>query len=196
MYSINKIETSEIIIKNSRFITILVPITSKSNITNILDKIKENYPKAKHYCYAYITENSQKSSDDKEPSSTAGIPMLNVLIKNNIINVLAVTVRYFGGIKLGAGGLIRAYCKSVTTSLKNAKLIELEDAIEIEIYVEYSNQKNIENILKTSKITEKEFTDKIKYIAIIPISIKDKLNNYEYEVLNEKCYLEKYEYKS
>ena len=196
MYSINKIETSEIIIKNSRFITILVPITSKSNITNILDKIKENYPKANHYCYAYITENSQKSSDDKEPSSTAGIPMLNVLIKNNIINVLAVTVRYFGGIKLGAGGLIRAYCKSVTTSLKNAKLIELEDAIEIEIYVEYSNQKNIENILKTSKITEKEFTDKIKYIAIIPISIKDKLNNYEYEVLNEKCYLEKYEYKS
>ena len=66
MYSINKIETSEIIIKNSRFITILVPITSKSNITNILDKIKEKYPKANHYCYAYITENSQKSSDDKE----------------------------------------------------------------------------------------------------------------------------------
>ena len=196
MYSINKIETSEIIIKNSRFITILVPITSKSNITNILDRIKEKYPKANHYCYAYITESSQKSSDDKEPSSTAGIPMLNVLIKNNIINVLAVTVRYFGGIKLGAGGLIRAYSKSVTTALKNTKLIELEDAIEIEIYVEYSNQKNIENILKTSKITEKEFTDKIKYIAIIPISIKDKLNNYEYKILNEKCYLEKYEYES
>lgn len=196
MYSINKIETNEIIIKNSRFITILVPITSKSNITNILNKIKEKYPKANHYCYAYITENFQKSSDDKEPSSTAGIPMLNVLIKNNIINVLAVTVRYFGGIKLGAGGLIRAYSKSVTTALKNAKLIELENAIEIEIYVEYSNQKNIENILKTSKITEKEFTDKIKYIVIIPISIKDKLNNYEYKVLNKKCYLEKYEYKS
>ncbi len=196
MYSINKIETSEIIIKNSRFITILMPITSKSNITNILDKIKEKYPKANHYCYAYITENSQKSSDDKEPSSTAGIPMLNVLIKNNIINVLAVTVRYFGGIKLGAGGLIRAYSKSVTMALKNTKLIELEDAIEIEIYVEYNNQKNIENILKTAKITEKEFTDKIKYIAIIPISIKDKLNNYEYKILNEKCYLEKYEYES
>lgn len=196
MYSINKVKTSEIIIKNSRFITILVPITSKSNITNILDKIKENYPKANHYCYAYITENSQKSSDDKEPSSTAGIPMLNVLIKNNIINVLAVTVRYFGGIKLGAGGLIRAYCKSVTTALKNTKLIELEDAIEIEIYVEYNNQKNLENILKASKITEKEFTDKIKYIAIIPIIIKDKLNNYEYKILNEKCYLEKYEYES
>lgn len=196
MHSINKIETSEIIIKNSRFITILVPITSKSNITNILDKIKEKYPKANHYCYAYITESSQKSSDDKEPSSTAGIPMLNVLIKNNIINVLAVTVRYFGGIKLGAGGLIRAYSKSVTTALKNTKLIELEDAIKIEIYVEYSNQKNIENILKTSKITEKEFTDKIKYIAVIPISIKDKLSNYEYKVLNEKCYLEKYKYES
>ncbi len=196
MYSINKVKTSEIIIKNSRFITILVPITSKSNITNILDKIKENYPKANHYCYAYITENSQKSSDDKEPSSTAGIPMLNVLIKNNIINVLAVTVRYFGGIKLGAGGLIRAYCKSVTTALKSTKLIELEDAIEIEIYVEYNNQKNLENILKASKITEKEFTDKIKYIAIIPIIIKDKLNNYEYKILNEKCYLEKYEYES
>lgn len=196
MYSINKITTSELIIKNSRFITILVPITSKSNINNILSKIKEQYPKANHYCYAYITEGSQKSSDDKEPSSTAGIPMLNVLIKNKIINVLAVTVRYFGGIKLGAGGLVRAYSKSVTTAIKNTNLIELEEAIEIEIYMEYTNQKNLENILKESKIIEKEFTDKIRYIIIIPISLKEKLKTYNYKILNEKCYLEKYEYKS
>lgn len=196
MYSINKITTSELIIKNSRFITILVPITSKSNINNILSKIKEQYPKANHYCYAYITEGSQKSSDDKEPSSTAGIPMLNVLIKNKIINVLAVTVRYFGGIKLGAGGLVRAYSKSVTTAIKNTNLIELEEAIEIEIYIEYTNQKNLENILKESKIIEKEFTDKIRYIIIIPISLKEKLKTYNYKILNEKCYLEKYEYKS
>lgn len=196
MYSINKITTSELIIKNSRFITILVPITSKSNINNILNKIKEQYPKANHYCYAYITEGSQKSSDDKEPSSTAGIPMLNVLIKNKIINVLAVTVRYFGGIKLGAGGLVRAYSKSVTTAIKNTNLIELEEAIEIEIYIEYTNQKNLENILKESKIIEKEFTDKIRYIIIIPISLKEKLKTYNYKILNEKCYLEKYEYKS
>lgn len=196
MYSINKITTSELIIKNSRFITILVPITSKSNINNILSKIKEQYPKANHYCYAYITEDSQKSSDDKEPSSTAGIPMLNVLIKNKIINVLAVTVRYFGGIKLGAGGLVRAYSKSVTTAIKNTNLIELEEAIEIEIYIEYTNQKNLENILKESKIIEKEFTDKIRYIIIIPISLKEKLKTYNYKILNEKCYLEKYEYKS
>lgn len=196
MYSINKITTSELIIKNSRFITILVPITSKSNINNILSKIKEQYPKANHYCYAYITENSQKSSDDKEPSSTAGIPMLNVLIKNKIINVLAVTVRYFGGIKLGAGGLVRVYSKSVTTAIKNTNLIELEEAIEIEIYIEYTNQKNLENILKESKIIEKEFTDKIRYIIIIPISFKEKLKTYNYKILNEKCYLEKYEYKS
>lgn len=196
MYSINKITTSELIIKNSRFITILVPITSKSNINNILSKIKEQYPKANHYCYAYITEGSQKSSDDREPSSTAGIPMLNVLIKNKIINVLAVTVRYFGGIKLGAGGLVRAYSKSVTTAIKNTNLIELEEAIEIEIYIEYTNQKNLENILKESKIIEKEFTDKIRYIIIIPISLKEKLKTYNYKILNEKCYLEKYEYKS
>lgn len=196
MYSINKITASELIIKNSRFITILVPITSKSNINNILSKIKEQYPKANHYCYAYITEGSQKSSDDKEPSSTAGIPMLNVLIKNKIINVLAVTVRYFGGIKLGAGGLVRAYSKSVTTAIKNTNLIELEEGIEIEIYIEYTNQKNLENILKESKIIEKEFTDKIRYIIIIPISLKEKLKTYNYKILNEKCYLEKYEYKS
>lgn len=194
MYSINEVTISELVIKNSRFITLLFPLNNKSNIIDILDNVKHQYPKATHYCYAYITSDTQKSSDDGEPSSTAGVPMLNVLLKKNIVNVLAVTVRYFGGIKLGAGGLVRAYTKSVTTALANTKLTFMEKALEIEIYIDYSSQKMLENILNQSKILEKEFTDKIRYVAIIPINIKEKLTTYNFKILSENKYLEKTEY--
>ena len=89
---------SEIIIKNSRFITSLIKIDETSNIKDLIETIKVKYPNATHYCYAYITKDNQKSSDDGEPGGTAGLPMLNVLIKNNLINILAITTRYFGGI--------------------------------------------------------------------------------------------------
>lgn len=194
MYSINEVTTSELVIKNSRFITILFPLNNNLNIIDILNNVKKQYPKATHYCYAYITSETEKSSDDGEPSSTAGLPMLSVLKKKNIVNVLAVTVRYFGGIKLGAGGLVRSYTKSVTTALANTRLILMEKALEVEIYVDYSNQKILENILAAAKILEKEFTDKVRYVAIVPINMKEKLATYNFKILNENRYLEKIEY--
>ena len=108
MKTIKENFVNEIIIKNSRFITLLFKVYDDTNINEIFDKVKDEYPKATHYCYAFITESRKKSSDDGEPGGTAGMPMLNVLEKEGFINVLAITVRYFGGIKLGAGGLVRA----------------------------------------------------------------------------------------
>ena len=102
---------NEIIIKNSRFITLLYKLNDVNAVNSIVDETKELYPKANHYCYAYITDNAKRSSDDGEPGGTAGMPMLNVLEKEGFINVLAITVRYFGGIKLGAGPLLRSYNK-------------------------------------------------------------------------------------
>jgi len=123
MHSIKSITIEDNEIKKSRFIAILYPVQTEDEILNFLSETKTRYPNATHYCYAYIlgdNQEVQKSSDDGEPQKTAGFPMLDVLKKQNMTFILAVVVRYFGGIKLGAGGLIRAYASSVKDAIKRA----------------------------------------------------------------------------
>ena len=120
--------TNEIEIKNSKFIARIIP-AEKEEITTYLEQIKTEYPKATHYCYAYINKEYQKSSDDNEPTGTAGKPILNVLEKEKLEKVLVIIIRYFGGIKLGAGGLIRAYTKATTEALQKAHFQEVVDAV-------------------------------------------------------------------
>ena len=190
MYVIEKDCENEIIIKNSRFITILIKINGKDKVNSFLQDIKIKYPKATHYCYGYIINDYKKSSDDGEPSGTAGIPILNVLEKENITNVLAIVVRYFGGIKLGAGGLVRAYSKAVREAIKNSNLIKLVNGKKIEINFNYSDEKNINYILKEEQIIDKDYSDKVTYIVLIKDNILEKLKNYNYKVL-EDTYIEK-----
>ena len=110
-----------IIIDKSKFITTIYPVETLEQINEILQATNKKHYDATHNCYAYIIDNGniQKCSDDGEPSKTAGYPMLDVLKKNDLTNALAITTRYFGGIKLGAGGLIRAYSSSVSLALKD-----------------------------------------------------------------------------
>ena len=190
MYVIEKDCENEIIIKNSRFITILIKINGKDKVNSFLQDIKIKYPKATHYCYGYIINDYKKSSDDGEPSGTAGIPILNVLEKENITNVLAIVVRYFGGIKLGAGGLVRAYSKAVREAIKNSNLIKLVNGKKIEINFNYSDEKNINYILKEEQIIDKVYSDKVTYIVLIKDNILEKLKNFNYKVL-EDTYIEK-----
>lgn len=174
-------------IKNSKFITLLFKINDNFNLEEILNNVKEKYPKATHYCYAYRLISKEKSSDDGEPGGTAGIPMLNVLIKEDIINVLAITVRYFGGIKLGAGGLVRAYTKSLTTALEETNYIDLIDGYIIEITEDYSNSKQLDYILKNINIIDKQFNNNnITYIIELPKDNLDILSNYNYKIIEEK----------
>lgn len=181
--------TNEIIIKNSRFINLLIKINNP-NIDSIITKIKEKYPKATHYCYAYIYNDIKRFSDDAEPTGTAGMPLLNVLEKENLNNILTVTVRYFGGIKLGAGGLVRAYTKSLTENLKNTELCELEDGYKIEINFNYNDEKQINYLLNDSIILEKYYDESIKYISLVKDDILTKLHNYNVTIL-EKIFIEK-----
>lgn len=176
---------NELIIKNSRFITLLIKITSKDEVNKILNDIKDEYPKATHYCYGYIVDNYKKSSDDKEPSNTAGIPTLNILEKENLTNVLAVTIRYFGGIKLGVGGLIRAYSKSVQDTLIKTELVELKKAKLIEITINYDMQKQLDYLLKSEIIIEKSFDTNITYRILIEDKNLEKLSNYNYKILKD-----------
>jgi len=177
--------TNEILIKNSRFITKLVPITDKSNIASIIHELKMLYPKASHYCYAYIRKNDKGCSDDGEPASTAGRPMLNVLEKEKLINVIAIVIRYFGGIKLGTGGLVRAYSKSILEALSYSNLVELEEGYKVRIIANYDKERELMHLLKDCEILEKEFTQDIMIVAIIPKTKLNLLTNYHFQKLEE-----------
>lgn len=181
--------TNEIIIKNSRFIALLIKIDSLE-IEKILEEIKNIYPKATHYCYGYIYNEVKHFSDDGEPGGTAGMPILNVIEKENLNNILVVVVRYFGGIKLGAGGLVRAYTKSVTEALKLASFIFLEKGYKIRIEFDYSAEKQVDYLLKNALILDKKFEQSISYTVLVSEIIIDKLKYYNYEIL-EEVYIEK-----
>ncbi len=183
---------NEIIIKNSRFITLLYKLNDVNEVNSIVDEVKELYPKANHYCYAYITDNARRSSDDGEPGGTAGAPMLNVLDKEELINVLAITVRYFGGIKLGAGGLVRAYSKSVRDAVIASDLVDVVKGYRMNVIISYDMQKNLDYLLKNYVVVNKQFNDKVIYTILLPINKLSILGGYEYEILNEE-YIEKVE---
>ena len=181
--------SNEIIIKNSRFICLFYKINS-SNITDLIDEVKVLYPKANHYCYGYIYNDIQRFSDDGEPGGTAGMPILNVLLKENLTNILCVVVRYFGGIKLGAGGLVRAYTKSVTECLKLSDAVELESGYKISIKFNYNDEKQIKYLLKDSTIISEKYDLDVVYEVLIKKAVLDTLSNYQVTVL-DNIYIEK-----
>ncbi len=185
MYTIKNNSINEIIIKNSKFITLLYKVYSLEDIKNTLVNVKTLYPNATHYCYAYILNNEKKSSDDGEPSGTAGTPILNILESNNLNYILAVVIRYFGGIKLGSSGLIRAYSRSVKEAIKENILTKLIEGINVNITFSWSNIKQIDYLLKDQLINKKEYLDNITYNISIPINILNTLKNYliSYEII-------------
>ena len=162
MKSIQKEITSEIIINKSKFITIITNINDIDKIKEKLEEIKKTYKDATHYCFAYIIQNHEKCSDNGEPSGTAGIPILNVLKQNNLTNILCVVIRYFGGIKLGAGGLIRAYSTSASEALKKAAITTIVDGYNLTIEFSYDNLKQIDYLLKNIDI-KKDYQTNITY---------------------------------
>jgi len=184
MKTIIKDYISEIEINKSRFITLLYKVDKVEKIKDKLDETKLLYKDATHYCYAYIVDENKKSSDDGEPGGTAGVPIMEVLLKNDLNYILCIVVRYFGGIKLGAGGLVRAYSKAVSSSLIKENIVKLLPGFEITFETSYDNQKNIDYILKDIKM-EKEYLNIIKYRVFIP---KDKVNllkNINYNIIND-----------
>lgn len=163
----------EIVEKKSRFIANLIYVESEEQAQDKIKEIKKKYYDARHNCYAYrvIEEDNilRRSSDDGEPSGTAGAPMLNILEKNDIANVLVVVTRYFGGILLGTGGLVKAYSEATLKSIDSNELIEKELGFEIQISTPYTDVQKIEYFLKTNniKILNKEFLDNVIIFAEI-----------------------------
>jgi len=178
MYRIQEEIENKIIIQKSEFITHLYRVTNTDEVDIILSDLRKKYYDATHNCYAYIigdNQDIQKSSDDGEPAKTAGFPMLDVLKKRQMTNILAVVTRYFGGILLGAGGLVRAYSSSVSEALDKCILYTPVDVVEFMITTSYAGYNTILNI-KDITITNTAFTDSVIITGIID---KNKYNELE-----------------
>ena len=165
-------------ISKSRFLTYLKHVENEKDAQEFINSIKKKHFDARHNCSAYIIgERSeiQKSSDDGEPSGTAGSPMLEVLKKNELSDIVVVVTRYFGGIKLGAGGLIRAYGKSVTLGLEVSQIVKKSIFNCYQLEINYDLLGMLENYLHQNeiRIPDKAYTDKVIFTILLPQNITD-----------------------
>lgn len=159
--SIKENVQSEIVVKKSKFICNLIKVETQEEAENIIKQMKKKYYDARHNCVAYrVIEDErivEKASDDGEPSGTAGGPMLNILQKNNLCNVLAIVTRYFGGILLGTGGLVRAYSDATLRSIDIVEKVEKCMGLEAEVELEYNNLETFKYYCKINDIWIEDF---------------------------------------
>ena len=162
----------EYVIEKSRFITTLYPCSTEDEAQAFITRINKEFWDARHNCTAFALgpeQEQQRSSDNGEPSGTAGKPMLEVLKKTGITNIAVVVTRYFGGIKLGAGGLIRAYSHSVSEALKKAPKELHTTRMQLQTNVDYATFGTIERYLTDQQYTfTKEFSDTVTLTILLP----------------------------
>lgn len=179
MLSIRNNIVNTISVKKSKFITFLFKVDSVSDVSIHLDKLSIDYSDATHICYAYIIDNIKRFSDNGEPNGTAGMPILNVLESNNLDHVLCCVVRYFGGVKLGANGLVRAYSSCTSSAISCTSIVNLVTGKICKIDFIYDNTKSIDILLKSSIILEKEYDTLVSYVFKISCSLlDDKINEF------------------
>ncbi|MDE7263085.1 MAG: YigZ family protein [Anaeroplasmataceae bacterium] len=151
-----------IVIQKSRFIAEAYRVNSLEEIEEILGLIRRKYYDASHHCFAYrLNASIQKISDDGEPAKTAGAPILDVILKQDLTNILVVVTRYFGGILLGAGGLVRAYSGATSAVLDNTLKYQVEEQIKFQITCSYSSYQTILKMMKYIKIEKTSFLTEV-----------------------------------
>lgn len=143
MYQLAAPATAEIEIKKSRFIGLLYPLTTRAEARAILAGLRTQHPNAVHFCWVLMCDGDSGLDDDGEPSGTAARPMYNVLVHKDVFNVLAVVVRYWGGMKLGAGGLTRAYGQAMSEAIKNAELVPVEPMCERQFVLQFADESTL-----------------------------------------------------
>ena len=178
-------------IKKSRFICHIKRVTTEDEARNFIQAVKKEHYKATHNCSAFILgERSEmkRSSDDGEPSGTAGVPMLGVLENHQLTNVCAVVTRYFGGIKLGAGGLIRAYACSVALAIKEIGIVHIKEQLGLRLTLSYSQYQELPNFLKAKQLQEQDtaFTDQVQTTIFVDKDDKDSVIESLIELFNGK----------
>lgn len=172
--------SGEIVEKKSRFIATLEKIETEEDALAFIARMKKQYWDARHNCYAFVAgknQELQRCSDDGEPNGTAGRPMLDVLLREDIHNMAVVVTRYFGGTLLGTGGLVRAYQKAVQEGLKNSIVIEEMQGKVLTVDTDYNSIGKIQYILAQREIItmESAYTDKVQIKAMVPVERLEEL---------------------
>ena len=187
MKLINEEYINTIIISKSEFITRLFRVNNIDEVNKYLAETRKKHYDASHNCYAYILGDNaeiEKCSDDGEPIKTAGAPMLDALKKNNVTNILAITTRYFGGILLGAGGLVRAYSKSVSEALKLAKFYVVKEQTKFTMNTSYSGYNTLIKSINYIKILNTFFNTDVLIEAACDKELFNNLKDdlYKYKI--------------
>ena len=185
MYRLKEDHIEEIEIKKSRFLCYLHRCEDEAEAKDFILQIKKDHPNATHHCYAFVLGEQnevQRSNDDGEPAGTAGVPMLECLMKHEMQDIVAVVVRYFGGIKLGAGGLIRAYSNSVSQALDSATITRKQKMLKYTFTFPYHYIGKIDYLFraKNVEIITKEYNEDVTYLYIC----KDNLDAEISEITN------------
>ena len=200
--TIKKHASGEIVERKSRFIANCYAVSSEKEIATILQQIANQYVGARHHCYAYRIEEQgimvERASDDGEPSGTAGAPMLTILQKHNLVNILVVVTRYFGGTLLGTGGLVRAYTQATNEAIKLANIVEITPGYELELQIQYKDLDMFQYYCKNLGI----YIRKIQYEDNITMTIDatdaqkeeilNNLSNFKFQVIHTKILQKKY----
>ncbi len=186
---------SEIVIQKSRFITYVNRAETEEQAQEFINNIKEKHKSANHNCSAYIIgehDNIQKANDDGEPSGTAGVPMLEVLKKQGLQDTVVVVTRYFGGIKLGGGGLIRAYGKATTEGIDVAKVVERKLHHLMKVSIDYTWLGKVENEVRNSDYPLKEiiYADQVEVLVFTKANEEADFINWMAEITNGQAKIE------
>lgn len=167
---------NEIVISKSRFLGICQPVSSEAEAQERLSELKKRFWDARHCCYAFrLAEGGvSRSSDDGEPSGTAGAPILNILLQNRVENAMIAVVRYFGGVLLGTGGLVRAYGKAASDALSAAGIRQMRVCEQMDVELSYPSYAALESFLRVGGFdVETEFSDRVVLRCILPLEDTD-----------------------
>ncbi len=187
---------SELIIQKSRFITYVNRVETEQEAQSFIDDIKNQHKSANHNCSAYLIgehDNIQKANDDGEPSGTAGFPMLEVLKKQGLKDTVVVVTRYFGGIKLGGGGLIRAYGKATTEGIFSAQIVERKLHYIMKVSIDYTWLGKVENEIRNSEypLDRIEYADLVELYIFVPTDKEEIFSGWITEITNGQAVFER-----
>ena len=185
----------EIVEKKSRFIATVKPVECEEEATAFINEMKKKYWDARHNCSAFVIGANQeltRCSDDGEPAQTAGRPMLDVLLKEGVTNVAVVVTRYFGGVLLGTGGLVRAYQKAVQEGLANSQIIEKRNGFLLYINTDYNGIGKLQYLFaqKEIAIMDSEYGVDVRMTVLVPLERKDEIEKAVIEQTNGTARLE------
>jgi uncharacterized YigZ family protein len=191
-YTVAKRAEKEIVIKKSRFIAYISPTSSENDAEAFIEEIKKKHRDAAHNIFAYIIGDKmliQRASDDGEPSGTAGKPTLEVIKNKKLTNITVVVTRYFGGIKLGTGGLIRAYSRSAAEGIEKAGEVIKKIHKLIIIKIDYSLFGSVQRVIEETgyKIEDVEYTDKVSIKIFVPEKDSQKFIKHVIDLTNDRA---------